>query len=79
MLIFLKAGEVTRTLDRLITNQLLYQLSYTSMTNPYGTQQFGRASIQNRYTLARTGRAWSNGIMYAPNPRPEISPKTVTT
>jgi hypothetical protein len=29
-LIFLEAGDKTRTCDRLITNQLLYQLSYTS-------------------------------------------------
>ncbi len=27
---FEKAGDKTRTCDRLITNQLLYQLSYTS-------------------------------------------------
>jgi hypothetical protein len=26
----MKAGDKTRTCDRLITNQLLYQLSYTS-------------------------------------------------
>jgi hypothetical protein len=29
----LKAGDKTRTCDRLITNQLLYQLSYTSIIN----------------------------------------------
>ena len=27
---WVKAGDKTRTCDRLITNQLLYQLSYTS-------------------------------------------------
>jgi hypothetical protein len=30
-LIFREAGDKTRTCDRLITNQLLYQLSYTSI------------------------------------------------
>ncbi len=31
------AGERSRTSDLLITNQLLYQLSYTGMANRLGT------------------------------------------
>ncbi len=31
---YLEAGDKTRTCDRLITNQLLYQLSYTSKSIP---------------------------------------------
>ena len=39
-----EAGDKTRTCDRLITNQLLYQLSYTSM---FGTPSIGQIARAN--------------------------------
>jgi hypothetical protein len=40
---YFKAGDKTRTCDRLITNQLLYQLSYTSAS--------AQISIANLYAI----------------------------
>jgi hypothetical protein len=39
----MQAGDKTRTCDRLITNQLLYQLSYTSITDILLYQRVAKA------------------------------------
>ena len=51
------AGGRIRTPDLLITNQLLYQLSYTSEQNGAGySREAGRAATQLSYTSEQNER-----------------------
>ena len=49
---FLRAGERIRTADRLITNQLLYQLSYTSI---FEMQNYYFLTSQTRLQILISG------------------------
>ena len=63
------AGERTRTADLLITNQLLYQLSYAGFGFTEGrAQSFLRATTFNASTEAASTRAAATPSSRAPLP-----------